>query len=107
MNLKFSITELSSLTGKSRPTLYKYITNYNEKKYDNLPYSFIKLFDLISNNDISNKEIIDYCNKTFVNIDDEEFNDFIDFLRVNKQLIDFKQLKKIVEEYIKNEYKIR
>ncbi len=107
MNLKFSITELSSLTGKSRPTLYKYITNYNEKKYDNLPYSFIKLFDLILDNETSNREIIDYCNKTFLNIDDEEFNNFIDFLRVNKQLIDFKQLKKIVEEYIKDEYKIR
>lgn len=107
MNLKFSITELSSLTGKSRPTLYKYITNYNEKKYDNLPYSFIKLFDLIFDNEASNREIIDYCNKTFVSVDDEEFNNFIDFLRVNKQLIDFKQLKKIVEEYIKDEYKIR
>ncbi len=107
MNLKFSITELSSLTGKSRPTLYKYMTNYEEKKYDNIPYSFIKLFDLISNENIYNKEIVEYCNKTFKKIDDEDFNEFVEFLRKNKNLIDFNQLKMIIEDYIKNEHKIR
>ena len=48
MNLTFSITELSNLTGKTRPTIYKYLKAYEEDKYDDLPYSFIQLFDLMN-----------------------------------------------------------
>ena len=39
-----TISELSRLTKKSRPTLYKYINDYENQVYDNIPFNFIKLF---------------------------------------------------------------
>lgn len=98
-----TITELSRLTNKSRPTLYKYITDYENDNHDNIPYSFIVLFDNIKNNKYGRKEVIDYCKNKFGLSDDEELNDLIVFIKENKDKIDVKELKKILKEAIKDD----
>ena len=55
MELVFSITELSNLTGKTRPTLYKYMKAYIDGSFDDLPYSFIQLFNLMDKKDVNRK----------------------------------------------------
>ena len=58
-----SITELSRLTKKSRPTIYKYLNDFNAGNYDDIPYSVIKLFNMAET--ASKAEIIAYCNSTY------------------------------------------
>ena len=36
-----TITELARLTHKSRPSIYKYVENYEVSNYDDVPYSII------------------------------------------------------------------
>lgn len=60
----FSITELSNLTNKSRPTLYKYISSYEAGDLNEVPYNFILLFNLINKPGVKKKEIVDFAKKT-------------------------------------------
>ena len=101
IELSFSITELSNLTGKTRPTLYKYIKAYEGDNFDDLPFSFIKLFDLMNKEGVKRKEIIEYCQNTFQNIDsDIKVNDIINLIKNNKAKIDLDNLKQAIEEEI-------
>ena len=101
MELKFSITELSNLTGKTRPSIYKYLKAYEDCKYDDLPYSFIQLFSLMEKEDISRREIIEYCEKNFKSVDDGiKANEVINLIRNNLEKIDLDNLKRIIEEEI-------
>ena len=100
MELKFSITELSNLTGKTRPSIYKYLKAYEDCKYDDLPYSFIQLFSLMEKN-ASRKEIIEYCEKNFKAVDEDvKVNEIVNLIKNNKGKIDLDNLKKKLEEEI-------
>ena len=102
MNLTFSITELSNLTGKTRPTIYKYLKAYEEDKYDDLPYSFIQLFDLMNEPHVNRQKIINFCETNFKSVDsDIKVNEIINLIKNNKEKIDLDQLKKTIEEEIK------
>lgn len=61
-----TITELSRLLGKSRPTVYKYISDFEEGNYAALPHSVKKLFMEIQAGNIPKKGIYDYCEHWFV-----------------------------------------
>lgn len=99
----FSITELSNLTGKTRPTLYKYINSYDCGDLDSVPYTFIQLFNLMEKPNVKRVEIINFCKNNFVEIDnDEELNNFVKFLKENKEKINLKKIRAIIEEDIKN-----
>lgn len=103
INNVFSITELSNLTNKSRPTIYKYISCYEANNYDDIPFSFIQLFNLMNKPNVKRKEIIDYCDNNFKSIDsDVKVNGIITLIKNNKDKIDFDNLKKIIEEEISN-----
>ncbi len=97
----YSITELSRLTHKSRPSLYKYALSYSEKKYDDIPYSIIKLFDLIMNQ-ASKQEVINYCNRIFLPHPSDELSEIVDLLNKYKNILDMSKIKKIIEEEIKS-----
>ena len=102
MELAFSITELSNLTGKTRPTLYKYVKAYEEGNYDDIPYSFIQLFNLMTKENVKRKEIIDFCEANFKSVDsDMKVNDVINLIKTNKDKLDLDNLKKIIEEELK------
>ena len=94
VKLNFSITELSSLTKKSRPTLYKYIDAYDYGVYDDIPYSFITLFELMNREGVSRKEIIAYCEANFQKVEeDPQINEIVSLLKQNKDRINFSNLK--------------
>lgn len=103
INKVITITELAALTGKSRPTLYKYWTNYSNNKKDDIPFSIIKLFDLVSKNNASKKEIVNYCTSTFSKVNvDMDIQEIINLLVDNKDKVDLKAIKKAIKEVIKN-----
>lgn len=103
INNVITITELSTLTGKSRPTLYKYYANYSNDVKEDIPFSIVKLFDLVSKPNINKKEIIAYCDKTFKGIEDDiEINEIVNLIKNNKEKIDLKLLKKAIKEGLKN-----
>ena len=107
MELTFSITELSNLTGKTRPSIYKYLKAYQECKYDDLPYSFIQLFSLMEKEGTTRKEIIEYCEKNFKTVDEDiKVNEIVNLIKNNKDKLDLDKLKKIVEEEIQKWMKL-
>ena len=59
---KITISELSRLTDLSRPTLYKYVEEYEDEKYNTIPNDIITLFNYIYSNEAKTKaDIINYC----------------------------------------------
>ena len=101
IELTFSITELSNLTGKTRPTLYKYIKAYESDNFDDLPFSFIQLFNLMNEPGVKRKEITEYCEANFKSVDsDMKVNEIVTLIKNNKDKIDLDNLKKVIEEEI-------
>ena len=101
IELTFSITELSNLTGKTRPTLYKYIKAYESDSFDDIPFSFIKLFDLMNKPGVKRKEITEYCESNFQSVDsDMKLNEVVNLIKTNKDKIDLDNLKRVIEEEI-------
>lgn len=101
MNLLFSITELSNMTGKTRPTLYKYVNAYEAGSLDEVPFSFIQLFNLINKPNVKRKDIVEYCYVNFNSVDsDIKINEIISLIKNNKSKIDLDNLKKHIEEEI-------
>ena len=103
--ISFSITELSNLTGKTRPTIYKYVNSFLRKDFDSIPYSFIKLFEMMQNPNSIRANIIDYCHLQFDEIDtnDSQCNNIITLIKANKEKINLQKLKQYIEEELKNE----
>ncbi|MBQ8292159.1 MAG: hypothetical protein IJX88_06630 [Clostridia bacterium] len=55
-----SITELSKILNKSRPTVYKYVSDFENGKYGGIPHSVKKLFLQIQAGSIPKREIYEY-----------------------------------------------
>ena len=101
LELTFSITELSNLTNKTRPTLYKYIKAYETDNFDDLPYSFIQLFNLMNKPGVKRKDVVDYCQSNFQSFDEDmKVNDIVTLIKENKSKINLERLKKMIEEEI-------
>lgn len=102
MKKLFTITELSNITLKTRPTLYRYIANYDNGDYRDIPYLFVELFKLIDGDNTKKQDVIRYCEENFIDQDGTEgYKEFMQFIKVNKEKIDFKKLL----DDITNEYK--
>ena len=85
----FSITELSSLTNKSRPTIYKYISSYEAGDLNEVPYNFILLFNLINKPGVKKKEIVAFCEENFIMVDtNQKVNTIIRLIKGNKNILD-------------------
>ena len=99
-----SITELSRLTNKSRPTLYKYVNDFSLRKFDEIPYSFIVLFKMIEEHNTSKRDIIEYCEKNYSCSShkyDQELSEIIELLNANREKIDLSKIKTFIEENLK------
>ena len=96
-----TVTELSRLTHKSRPSIYKYVESYEQNNYDDIPYSIIELFKMIESGS-SKQNVIDYCNKKFGNTTDNSIQEIVNLLNDNKDKIDMDKIKLMIEEEIKN-----
>ena len=60
-----TITELSKLLGKSRPTVYKYISDYESGNYSAIPHSVKALFEKIMSGETSKRGVFEYCDHWF------------------------------------------
>ena len=99
-----SITELSRLTGKSRPTIYKYINDYNVGNYDDIPFSIIELFKMSAS--CSKSDIIAYCHKTYgksARIYSEKTQELINLIIENEAKLNINRIKTFVLEELKND----
>ena len=85
-----SITELSRIMNKSRPTIYKYISDYEKGSLDELPLVVKELFDSIVKKDFSKKDIYVYCDTYFGGSD--ELSEIIQFIKENKAKLDLERL---------------
>lgn len=99
-----SITELSRITQKSRPTIYKYISDYKMHNYDDIPYTFIQLLKISESDTTTHLDIVRYCKNIYgeKNITDREMLDIIDLLENNKGRLNLEKIKTIILEEINN-----
>ncbi|RAX52453.1 hypothetical protein CCY99_07335 [Helicobacter sp. 16-1353] len=70
-DLELRITELADYLQVSRPTMYKFIDYYDNKKFDLIDKNMLKLFNYISENElIGKKNVINYILSNFADIKD-------------------------------------
>ncbi len=106
-----TITELSRMLGKSRPTVYKYIADFESGNHAALPSSVKKLFVEIAEGKLPKREIAEYCDYWF---DGETqppkkkkakekpltLKDIFALLKRNESKLDLAKLKNYIEEEI-------
>ena len=98
-----TVTELSRLLQKSRPTIYKYVVDYETGDLDALPASVAELFRQIDEEDLGHDEILAYCAKRFGSPETElipEAKRVIDYIKANQNRIDFERLEKLLRKVI-------
>ena len=100
-----SITELSRLTKKSRPTIYKYLNDFSLGNYDDIPYSIINLFKMAETS--TKAEIIAYCNATYgttyADNCDEEVQELINLIISKQKELDISKIKDFIMEELNND----
>lgn len=98
-----TITELSRLTNKSRPTIYKWLTLYENEKRDEMPQAIARLFDMIVSSG-SKKEIYQFCEDQFVSIDeDENLEEIMRLLRTYRGKLNLEKIRNYILEEMKDE----
>ena len=100
-----TITELSNLTGKTRPTIYRYQNAFLCNNLDHVPYSFIKLFELMIKDDVKKSEVIEFCHNQFNHYENvsEDYKAVMNLISENKNVLNFRKIKSYIEEALKNE----
>lgn len=109
-----SITELAKLLNKSRPTVYKYISDYENGDKSSIPEPIYRLFSQISSGMLPKSEVYSYCEKWFFNDSSAKSTalnkdrgvgakEVIRLIKANQDKINFYKLKAIIEEEINNE----
>ena len=103
-----TITELSTLLGKSRPTVYKYISDYESGNYSALPHSVKSLFDRIMSGETSKRGVLEYCNhwfdtKTVTTAAQKEttLKDVIRLLKDNEGRLNLRKIFSFIEEELR------
>ena len=92
-----TITELSRITNKSRPTIYKYISDFESEKFDDIPLVVLNLFNSIQKGEFSKKDIYSYCDTYFMEAD--ELNEIFTLIKEYRSKLNLARLK----EFILNE----
>ena len=101
-----SITELSRLLGKSRPTVYKYISDFESGNFSALPPSVKKLFLEIQAGNIPKRGIYEYCAHWFAGEAEVPkktdkpvtLKEIFALLKKHERKIDLPKLKSYIEE---------
>lgn len=100
---KITISELSRLTNLSRPTLYKYVEEYENEEISNIPTDILELFNYIYSNEVKNKsDIINYCIKKNKKSSESSVFDKIKMLYNSDEQFK-KKLILFVNDYCKNQ----
>lgn len=86
--LNMRLTELADYLNLSRPTLYKYLEEYEQKKYKDIDKKTKAVFDFIKKKTTFSKiEVIDYIINELNNDKPEEINKLIDAILLDKALV--------------------
>ncbi len=101
-----TITELSNLLGKSRPTVYKYVSDYESGNYSAIPHSVKSLFDKIMSGETSKRGVFEYCDHWFAgkaqsSVSGEKpttLKEVIKLLKDNERRLNLGKIKKYIEE---------
>ncbi|MBR4943576.1 MAG: hypothetical protein IKZ28_06045 [Clostridia bacterium] len=107
-----SITELSRLLKKTRPTVYKYVSDFEGGRYENLPRSVKNLFEKIQSDEMSKKEIYEYCERWYAGESPSVFSLFTgkgkkekttveeitSLIKTNEKRLDLNKLKEWIEK---------
>lgn len=102
-----SITELSRLTGRTRPTIYKYLKDYGIGNYDEIPYSFLMLIKLAEDGESTRADIVEYCEKHYSSGKKEKgereprVDKLVEFITKNADKLDFDRLTEMIEKELK------
>ncbi len=98
-----TVTELSRLTQRTRPTIYKYINDYQRANYDVVPFSIKSLFDMILINNASKEDIRTYCLEKFGQSQetDVHLTEVINMLKENSQQLDLNEVINFIKERLK------
>lgn len=106
-----TITELSKLLGKSRPTVYKYVSDYEAGNYSALPHSVRSLFDKITSGETSKRGVFEYCDHWFSGQGINEkikkaekpttLRELIRLIKDNENKLDLSKIKDYVEEELR------
>lgn len=106
-----TITELSRMLGKSRPTVYKYLADFESGNFGALPSSVKKLFCEIRDGKLPKREIAEYCEYWFDGETEAPkkkkakekpltLKDIFALLKRNEDRLDLAKLKNYIEEEI-------
>ena len=103
INEIISVTELSRLTGRTRPTIYKYIKDHAEGNYDDIPYTFLMLLNLADEEGCTYSDVVKYCREQYAQAkhSDKRVQRVIDLISANADKLDLAALEKHIEEEIK------
>ena len=105
-----TITELAKLLGKSRPTVYKYVSDYEAGNYSAIPHSVRSLFDKIMSGETSRRGVMEYCDHWFggqpapAKEKKEKgvtLKEVIRLLKDNEGVLNLAKIKSYIEEEIK------
>ena len=106
-----TITELSKLLGKSRPTVYKYVSDYESGNYSAIPHSVRSLFDKIMSGETSKRGVLEYCDHWFGAKTQPEsksaadkpttLKEIIKMLKENERLLSLSRIKSFIEEELR------
>ena len=106
-----TITELSKLLGKSRPTVYKYVSDYESGNYSAIPHSVRSLFDKIMSGETSKRGVFEYCDHWFASkarvardnsaAKATSLKDVIKLLKDNERRLDLGKIRNYIEEELK------
>ena len=104
-----TITELSKLLGKSRPTVYKYVSDYEAGNYSALPHSVRSLFDKIISGETSKRGVFEYCDhwftsRTVTNAATDKpttLKEVIRLLKDNEGRLNLNKIKEYIEEELR------
>ncbi len=109
-----SITELSRLLKKSRPTVYKYVFDFESGNVGQIPHSVKKLFEEIQTGAASKREICEYCTHWFGEAEEPKgflslsqlkdrratLKEIIKLLNLHERKLDLAKIKNFIEQEI-------
>jgi len=107
INDLITVSELSRLTGKTRPTVYKYIKDFEADRYDSVPYTFLMLLELAEEENTTRQDIIAYCEKHYSAGKELSplLSEIIELLKDHSESIDLNKVKHLIEKEIKRNEK--
>jgi len=98
----FTITELSRLLNKSRPSVYKYLSDYGVGNFENIPPVIKELFDKVENEGYNKSNVYDYCYKYLIMDEQKEIKEIYELLNENKDKLNLAKIKQYIMEEITN-----